>query len=78
MEAEVKDGIFDDLIIMVDIFEVMKSSLLYDIISFHPVDRVEMRDLQSEDVDSRCFEHEFILRSDSCFVGIEESNELSV
>ena len=41
MEAEVEDGVFDDLVVVVDLLEVVEGGLLDEIVALDPVNRVE-------------------------------------
>lgn len=78
VEGKVKDWILDNLIIMVDFLEIMKSSLLDEIISLYAFYCIKMRDLQGEDIKIGVFEDESVLRLDSCLVSVEECEKFSI
>jgi phosphoglycerol transferase MdoB-like AlkP superfamily enzyme len=63
---------------VVDLLEVVQSGLLDLVVSLNSFNCIEVRDLQGEDVQSRLFQDETILRFDSSFAGVEESQELSI
>lgn len=77
MEGKVENGVFDDLIVVIDSLKVMKSSLLDEVVLSVALNSIEVRNFQGEDVKSRHLEHKFILMLDSCLMSIEESQKFA-
>ena len=78
MEGKVQDGVLDDLVLVVDLLEVVEGRLLDEVVALDPVDRVEVGNLQGEDVDRGGLQDELVLGPDSRLVGVEEGQELPV
>lgn len=77
-KAEVKDWIFDSLVVVVDLLEVVKSCLFDYVIFFDSFNRVKMRYFKCEYIDTGGFEDKFVLMFYASLVGIEKGQKLSV
>jgi len=78
METEVQNWIFNCFVIVIDLLEIMESSLLNDIVFLYSLNRVEMRYFQCENINARRFEYKFILVFDTCLICIEKCQKLTI
>lgn len=77
MERKVEDGVLDDLIVVVDALEVVKSCSLDQVVLLAALNRIEVRDLQGKDVECGCPQYELVLVLDACLVCVEKGEELA-
>ena len=63
---------------MIDLLEVMESSLLNDIVLLDSLNRVEMGYFQCKNIDARRFKYKFILVLDTCLICIEKCQKLTI